>query len=368
MNLSELARERLTNQQLTKTRIKSAVEMVKFFCAIQGQEYAQTKWGIGLRLSKVKDIHIESDLNEGSILRTHLLRPTWHFVAADDIHWILELTAKQVHKVNSYMYRKLELDTKTLNTCNDIIIKNLMGGKQRTRNELNEYFKRENIIAQGHRLSYIMMYAELEKIICSGARRGNQFTYALFDERVKKSETIEYAEALGRLALQYFTSRGPATVNDFSTWSGLNLTECKKGIAIIADQLETIIVDDITYFMSKDTIFSNKFESSIYLLPIYDEYIMGYKDRSAILAYKKALKNAPLFKYDCMIIFAGQIIGTWKRTMKNPAASSGVSHTPRTCLRVVKWKFILLAVFIPDLRMLHNSHSQKNSTAASRGV
>jgi hypothetical protein len=316
MNLSVLTKCRLINQQLVKTKIESAVEMVQFFCAIQGQEYAQTKWGIGLRLSEIKDIHIENDLNDGRILRTHLLRPTWHFAAASDIQWILELTSKQVHKANAYMYRKLELDAKTLNTCNDIIIKNLIGGKQLMRNEINEYFRRENITAQGHRLSYIMMHAELEKIICSGARRGNQFTYALFDERVKSRETIEYAEALGRLTLRYFTSRGPATVNDFSTWSGLSLTECKKGIGIIAGQLEAIIVEDIEYLMSKDTIFNNNIEASIYLLPIYDEYIMGYKDRSAILEYKDSLRNVPLFKYDCMIIFNGQIIGTWKRTIK----------------------------------------------------
>jgi hypothetical protein len=176
MNIFELTQCRLINQQLAKTRIGSASEMVSFFCAIQGQEYAQAKWGIGLRLAKMKDITIEDDLNQGRILRTHLLRPTWHFVAADDIHWVLELTSKQVHKANSYMYRKLELDTNTLNACKDIIIKSLAGGKQLTRNEINERFKSKNITAQGHRLSYIMMHAELEKIICSGARRGNQFT------------------------------------------------------------------------------------------------------------------------------------------------------------------------------------------------
>jgi hypothetical protein len=316
MNLSELAKQRLLNQQLLKTRIKSAVEMVKFFCAIQGQEYAQTKWGIGLRLSKTTDIHIENALNEGSILRTHLLRPTWHFVTADDIQWILELTSKQVHTFNAYMYHKLELNAETFTMCNDIIIKKLQGGKHLTRNEINEYFKMEHITAQGHRLSYIMMQAELEQIICSGARKGNQFTYALFDERVKRREAIEYDAALEKLALRYFISRGPATINDFSTWSGLRLTECKKGIDIIRDKMEVLIIEDTKYYTSRDTIFNGEMEPSLYLIPIYDEYIMGYKDRSAILAYKESLKNTSLFKYDCMIVFNGQIIGTWKRTKK----------------------------------------------------
>lgn len=290
--------------------------MVKFFCAVQGQEYTQTKWGIGQRLSKTKDITIENDLNEGRILRTHLLRPTWHFVAADDIQWLLELTAKQVNRVNAHMYRKLELDTKTLNACKDIMIKNLSGGKQLTRNEINEHFQREKINARGHRLSYIMMHAELEKIICSGPRRGSQFTYALFNERVKTGEPIGYAEALGRLTRRYFAGRGPATANDFSAWSGLSIAECKKGIGIVAGQLETATIDGAAYFMPQDTVFNNKIEPGIHLLPLYDEYIMGYQDRSAILGHTEPLKNTPPFKYDSMIIFNGQIAGTWKRTVK----------------------------------------------------
>jgi hypothetical protein len=319
MTLSEVAKYRLINQQLIKTKLKSPVELVKFFCAIQGQEYAQTKWGIGLRLSNIHDTDIEHALNEGNILRTHLLRPTWHFAAACDIQWLLELTSKQVHKANAYMYRKLELDDKTFNTCNDIIIKTLQGGKQLTRNEINEEFRRENIIARGHRLSYIMMYAELEQIICSGTRRGNQFTYTLFDERVIRKETIERDESLQKLTLRYFISRGPATINDFSTWSGLGLTECKKGINIAGNKLESIMVEGTKYYVSEDAVFNNKTESGIYLLPVYDEYIIGYKDRSAILEYKQSLKIGPVFKYDCMIIFNGQITGTWKRTMKTSA-------------------------------------------------
>jgi hypothetical protein len=317
MNLSKIAKYRLINQQIVETSFKSPVEMVQWFGAVQGQEYAQTKWGLGLRLSHLKDADIENAINEGEILRTHLLRPTWHFVAADNIRWLLTLTAPRVHIANGYMYRKMELDEKTFSRCIDIIIKILQGNNHLTRVEINKEFARNKIVAHGHRLSYIMMYAELEKIICSGIRQGNQFTYALLDERVKPAQHITDDEALNHLTAQYFKSRGPATIQDYATWSGLSLKDCKRGVESIKNKLQTITTDDAEYYVSDDAVFTDKPMENIYLLPIFDEYIMGYKDRSAIMEYKKSRNEKSSFKYNCMIIYDGQIIGTWKRTVKN---------------------------------------------------
>jgi hypothetical protein len=291
--------------------------MVEWFCAVQGQEYTQTKWGLGLRLPHLKDRDIENDINEGKILRTHLLRPTWHLVSAENIRWLLTLTAPRVHAANAYMYRKTELDSKTFTRCIDILVKTLQGGRQLTREEINNEFARNKIIAQSHRLSYIMMYAELEKIICSGGRRGNQFTYALLDERVKPAKAITEDEALTRLAVHYFKSRGPATVHDFSTWSGLTLTECKRGLDMLKDRLETIIAEDVTYYVFSDAVFDKRMAQSVHLLPVYDEYLMGYKDRSAILIYQQSSGNEFNYMNDCMVVYDGQIMGTWKRTIKS---------------------------------------------------
>jgi hypothetical protein len=159
------------------------------------------------------------------------------------------------------------------------------------------------------------MYAELEKIICSGIRRGNNFTYALLDERVKPSKPLEKDEALTRLARRYFKSRAPATAADFSTWSGLTLTDCNRGLESIKNEVRPITMDDIKYYCLKDTALDRKIIPGMYFLPIYDEYIMGYKDRSAILEYTNSLEDKPSFKYDCMIIDNGQIIGTWRRAI-----------------------------------------------------
>ncbi len=314
MTFAEIAHYRLINQQLAGTRIKSAVEMVEWFGAVQGQEYGPTKWGLGLRLQHLTDCDIENELDEGKILRTHLLRPTWHLVSATDIRWLLKLTAPRVQKVNAFMYRQLELDDKVFNRCNDIIIETLQGGKQLTREDINKELARNDIAAKGHRLSYIMMNAELEGIICSGARQGNQFTYALLDERARPGKPLGKDEALTELTIRYFNSRSPATVRDFATWSGLTITDCKKGIESIKPLLQSEIVEKQEYFFNECPSLENKQPDEIHLLPVYDEFIMGYKDRSAIMT----LKNGAPFRYDSMILAGGQVIGTWKRTfLKN---------------------------------------------------
>lgn len=315
MTLTELARHRLINQQLADTKIKSAVEMTEWFGAVQGQEYAQTKWGLGLRLPHLSDNDIENELNKGKILRTHLLRPTWHFVSAKDIRWLLKLTAPRVHQANAYMYRQLELDHKVFNRCNDILVATLQDGNQLTRDDINETFKKHKIIAKGHRLSYIMMNAELEGIICSGARQGNQFTYALLDKKVKHKKSFDKNDAIAKLTTLYFNSRSPATVRDFSTWSGLTVTDCKNGIAMIKPVLKKEVIGQQEYFFNPEMTQSDSQFEKIHLLPIYDEFIMGYKDRNAIMT----LKNTASFRYDCMIVFGGQVIGTWKRTFSKNA-------------------------------------------------
>jgi len=315
VTLSEVARYRLTSQQLANSKLQSATDIIKWLGAVQAQEYAQTKWGLGLRLKNLSDHDIEQDFTDGKIIRTHLLRPTWHFVSADDIRWLLMLTAPRVNAINAYMYRQLELDNSIFKRSHKILEKSLQGGKQLTRETINESFKRNKIEAKGHRLSYIMMYAELAGWICSGARQGNQFTYTLLDERVPTSKSKNQEEALAELTKRFFTSRGPATVKDFSTWSGLTLTECKKGIEITKTLFKKELIDRSEYYFAESLFINKKQVQDIHLLPIYDEFIMGYKDRSALLVFKNTLKLTSKFHYNCMVVYDGQIIGTWKRSV-----------------------------------------------------
>jgi hypothetical protein len=318
MKQSDIIFHRLLNQQIAETKLNSTQKMVGYLGAMQAQEYAMSKWAIGLRLPTLKDSDIEKDFNEGRILRTHLLRPTWHFVAPADIRWMLELTAPRVHAINAFMYKKTGLDNEIFKRCHKIIRKSLEGGNYLTRDALNMALEKQKIVSDGVRLSCIMMHAELEGLICSGPRQGKQFTYALLEERVPEAKKLNKKEALNALSDRYFRSRGPATLKDFVTWSGLTVKDAKESISSLDHQFKHQSIDGNDYiFIPRDLPDMKNLQTS-FLMPDYDEYGMGYKDRSAIFnseKHKEAIsRNNPVFNR--MIILDGKIEGTWQRVIK----------------------------------------------------
>ena len=319
MTIPDIIRHRLFNQQIAETKFTKPEEIVNWLVAMQAQEYAMSKWAIGLRLPGSTDEIVEKAFTDGAILRTHLMRPTWHFVTPTDIRWLLKLTAPRVEAASAFMFRQLELDNKLFKRSNDIIAKTLEGGKQLTRTELQAALKQKKIIADRFRLSYLMMKAELDAIICSGARRGKQFTYSLLDERVPLSKPLTKKEALEELTTRYFTSRGPAILKDFATWSGLSVTEAKEGVAMLSSRFIHEIINGQDYIFEPTSFASSGKIQTSFLMPDYDEYGMGYKDRSAIFNTTVDLsqfKNEnPIFNR--MIILDGTIAGTWKRVIKN---------------------------------------------------
>jgi winged helix DNA-binding protein len=317
---SDIAHQRLYNQHLSATTLNSPKEVVGYLGAVQAQDYAGAKWALGQRIQNAADAAIDQSFNEGEILRTHLLRPTWHFVTPADIRWMLMLTAPRVHAANAYMYRNLELDEAVLKRSNAALAKALQGGKQLTRTELASAFKKAGIVADGLRLGYFMMYAELEGLTCSGARRGKQFTYALLEERVPQVKALKRDEALAVLTQRYFTSRGPATLQDFMWWSGLMMADVRNGIEMVKSQFVSELIDGQRYWFASSGSPASFREKSpkAYLLPNYDEYFIGFKDRSAIgeVARRSNLpENSPALIAH-IIILDGQIVGGWKRTIK----------------------------------------------------
>lgn len=336
MNTNDIIRYRLFNQQIAETKFSKPAEIVSWLVAMQAQEYTMSKWAIGLRLPGSTDQIVEEAFTDGSILRTHLMRPTWHFVTPNDIRWLLRLTAPRVEAFNAFTYRRQELDSKIFKRSNDIIAKTLEGGKQLTRTELQTELKKKKIIADGIRLSALMMKAELEGIICSGARRGKQFTYALLEERVAPTKSITKKEALHEFAVRYFTSRGPATVKDFATWSGLSVTEAKEGVAMLSSKFIKEKINDKEYIFIPAALNTNHKIQTSFFMPDYDEYGMGYKDRSAIFNTKvdlsKFKNDNPIFNR--MIIIDGKIEGTWKRVIKNNTVN--IEAVPFTPLSKIK--------------------------------
>jgi hypothetical protein len=321
MTRLDIARQRLRNQHIAEARLRKPGDVVGWLGAVQAQDYAGAKWALGLRLQGATDDDIDQAFADGSVLRTHLMRPTWHFVAPVDIHWLLALTAPRVHAVNAFMYRKLELDSAILKRSSAALAKALRSGNQLTRDELRGVLQKAGIATDdGLRLAYILMHAELDGVVCSGARRGKQFTYALVKERAPHAKTLGRDEALAELAGRYFMSRGPATVQDFAKWSGLTITDAKRGLEAVTAQLRQEVVDGQAYWFSTSTPSAKDASPTAYLLSIYDEYISGYKDRRAIGeaevgAKLSALGNALSY----IIVVDSQIVGTWKRTLRKDA-------------------------------------------------
>jgi Winged helix DNA-binding domain len=318
---SEIAHLRLHNQGLSKLRFAGPGDVVTQLGAVQAQDYFGAKWALGQRLKAATDAALDRSFNQGEILRTHVLRPTWHFVTPADIRWMLALTAPRVHAANAYMYRRLELDNATLEQSNAVLAEALQGGKQLTRTELAAAFKKAGIDANGLRLGYFMMYAELEGLICSGARRGKQFTYALFEERVPHVKALKRDQALAELTLRYFKSRGPATLQDFVWWSGLTMADARSGIEMVKSQFVSEVLQGQTYWFDNSGSPAQKKSPTAYLLPNYDEYFIGFRDRSAIgeVAKGKNIDAANPAFLAHIVIVDGQIVGGWKRTIKKDA-------------------------------------------------
>lgn len=313
MTLNDIVLHRLAAQQLSTSPTWDAIELVTWFGAIQAQEYAQTKWSIGLRLPQLNDKAIEKEISDGRLIRTHLLRPTWHLVAAADLRWLLMLTAPRVNAINAYMYRKMEIDAALFKRCHRIITKALEGNNHLTREELQHALANHKIKAEGTRLVCILMESELRSLICSGAKRDKQFTYALLDERVAPVKEKTKDEALAELTRRYFKSRGPASIKDYATWSGLTIADCRKGIGLAGSSFVQEKVGDDLYYLDA-TAGIPRVPQGIQLLPIYDEYVMGYKNREAMLQFTNSIRKP--FSLDNSIVQNGQVVGAWKRTIR----------------------------------------------------
>lgn len=272
-----------------------------------------TKWAIGLRLPGATDVVVEAAVNGGSILRTHVLRPTWHFVTPADIRWMLELTAPRVRAFMAYTERTVGLDRAMFRRLNAIFRKVLCGGNHLTRAALHGEITRAKIRLSGQQLGHGLMQAELDGLICSGPRQGKHFTYALLDERVPAAKTKTRDAALAELARRYFASRGPATAHDFAWWSGLTVSEAKAGIVSLGAGFahETINGKNYVFPAATTPVRHNEKISATFLMPDYDEYGIAYKDRSALLS---ADRGTDVLAYNRMIVIEGRIEGTWRRT------------------------------------------------------
>jgi hypothetical protein len=310
-----IAERRLRNQQLTSAGLRRPADVVAWFGAMQAQEYEPAKWAIGLRMADgVTEAEIQRACDDGRILRTHVMRPTWHFVAASDIRWLLELTAPRVHRIMSYYNGKLGLDARTLTRCAATIERALGDGDHLTRAELAARLDRARLPMTGNRLARVVMHAELEGIICSGRRRERQSTYALVSARAPKAKRLSRDEALATLGQRFFTSHGPATIRDFAWWSGLTIAEGRRATEMIQATREN--ENGLTYWTAGPSPRSGARDRHAYLLPIYDEYLVAYRDRTAVPhgPAKIAFASNGWVTFQHAMVIAGYVAGTWRVT------------------------------------------------------
>ena len=304
--------QRLHNQKLSSPNFTKPVEVVRWLGAVQAQDYAAAKWALGLRMDAATDAVVEQAFNQGKILRTHVMRPTWHFVAPEDIRWLLQLTAPRVNIKAGPGYRKLELDDAVFKRSRKIITAALKGGNYLTRTALQKLLNDGGVDANDlQRLAHIFLRAELDAVVCSGPRVGKQFTYALFDERVPETKTLSRDEALAKLTLRYFTSHGPATLQDFVWWSGLTVADAQFGINLAGRRLEKVTTDHWGTPLKPKT--GAPAQYSAFLLPAFDEYMVAYKDRQAFLTNPSMTAMGLLGP---MILVNGKLVGTWDRKIE----------------------------------------------------
>jgi hypothetical protein len=317
MTVSELARRRVINQHIARFRFNKPGELVGWMGAVQAQDYPAALWGIGLRTNLATQETLESAVAAKKIVRTWPMRGTLHFVAPSDVRWMLKyLTPRTVARAAS-RFRQLELTDATFSSSRTVIEKALDGGEYLTRVAVYALLERNRISCAGQRGIHILWKLAQEGLICFGAPEGKQPTFVLLDEWIPETKIPPRDEAIAVLARKFFASHGPATLRDFVWWSGLPVAEARTGVEEIRDSFASDVVDNQTYWFPVKSNRSIKATRIAQLLPAFDEFLVGYKDRSAAIDPRHARRALPGGGIlNPTIVIDGRIIGTWKRSIK----------------------------------------------------
>lgn len=307
-----LVQQRLANQRITKAGPADPAAIVRWLGVVQAQEFGPAKWGLGLRMpASVTEARIQRAFDAGRILRTHVLRPTWHFVTPADIRWMIGLSGQRMHRAMAPYDRRMGLDAATFARAAKVCERVLRDGQFLTRRELAAHFEKAGLPGAGYRVGHIALYLEAEGVICSGPRHGKQSTYALLDERAPKARRLTRDESLHELARRFFRSHGPATLRDFVWWSGLVTAEAKRGLEM--SRARKMVVDEMTYWtLGARTVRPSR--QLVHLLPIYDEYLVAYRDRQAVPHGSSVVPSLAggYVQFQHAVVSGGQVAGTWR--------------------------------------------------------
>lgn len=285
--------------------------------AVQAQDYAGAKWALGQRTTGATDADLDRLFDEGAILRTHVMRPTWHFVAPADIRWLLALTAPRVRARLAYHDRGLGIDAGTLRRAHRVLRSALARQPSLTRREIAAAFQAASLPASGQALGNALMHAELDGMLVSGPRRGRQLTWALLEERVPPARSLDRDLALAELTRRYFTGRGPAQASDFAWWSGLTAADAKRGLELAGTDLRREEIDGKQYWSAPDQPAAAEGRPTVRLLPSLDELLVAYRDRTAAQDPARGTEVAPSGGIAAnVVVVNGRVRGAWKRRVQ----------------------------------------------------
>jgi hypothetical protein len=311
----DIGRTRLANQHIARPTFDDPAEVVRWFGAVQAQDYLGALWALGLRSRAATEASVETAIERRAIIRTWPMRGTLHFVAAEDARWMLPLLTPRVIASTASRFRGLGLDDAAFSRSARLTEKALGGAMPVRRDALYEIWNTAGIDTRDSRGLHILGYLAQRGLICFGPREGKQHTLVLLEEWLAPSPTLARDEALGALALRYFTSHGPATVHDFSWWSGLTVTDARAGVESVKSQLESETIEKRTLWF-RPTPVSRAGFGNAYLLPAWDEYTVAYRDRLDVLDPKYATKvNAGGGVLKPVIVIRGEVVGSWQRTI-----------------------------------------------------
>jgi hypothetical protein len=322
MTTALIGRQRLSAHHLDGSAFDTPADVVRWTGMVQAQDYHAALWAIGVRMQGVTEACIEQALADRSIVRTWPARGTLHLVAAEDVRWMLELLTPRVIAGTARRYRQLGLDDATFARSRYLFGQALQGGRHLTRDAMFQVLEAGRISTAGQRGIHILSRLAQEGLICLGVRDGNRQTFTLLEEWVAPAKAVAREEALAELARRYFTSHGPATLRDFVWWSGLTTAYARAAVEMARPCLEPEVIAEQTYWLSSDSPTAKSASSTGHLLPAFDEYLVGYRDRSAVLnpIYVRQT-NAGGGMLSPTILLDGEVVGTWRRTLRRRSAT-----------------------------------------------
>ena len=319
--------QRLINQRIAGERLATPAEIVRWLGAVQAQDYHQCLWAVGSRLPTPSLAAVEAAIADGSILRTWPMRGTIHFVPPEDARWMLKLCGERLLAMDARRLGQLELSYADIEQTYTWIQAALSGGKRMTRGDLLDLIERNGISTKGGRGYHILWHSAQSGLICLGPMQDKEQTFALLDDWAPQQRALSTDEALAELARRYVVSHAPVTVYDFARWTGMTITEARKGLEGAAGDLVKEKIDGVEYWQPASPLPPVDTDESVYLLAGFDEYFIGYKDREAIVAPEFATHIVPgangIFKP--LLVIGGRVVGTWARTVKKKGVTITIS-------------------------------------------